>query len=389
MLRLRCPFFAFFVITLSLALILGFIAWLTMPCATANHRHPGSALLFVALWFASPSSLLASPVSIGFSAARLWLGVSQLLGRAYYHALEMPIVYASAGVHVLAGAVKRLVLMRMRVKARRRREEAERSNEGLRKTASDEAFTSREPRVAAASADSTSPASQRSILARLSQLAHLSRRAFTHIFPLSSAGTWSAYALVPFLAQHVLLNRVVPSSNDPAIGGLSPAELDYAFVAHGLGMAGSSASAASSRWGWLNWAGYVALLSLGMAHVIYAGARLVRWSRWYVLPRRRAASTRSGDAQGGRLAATQRHEERQAILTSRESLSSSPTQDFRQSRHRHRDLRPGLWAASTTLLLACLVRLDHEGRQAAALGLVSKRLLERYQAVYRRMPWPY
>lgn len=263
--------------------------------------------------------------------------------------------------------------------------EAEQSKEALRQTASDEAFTSREPRVAAASADATmSPVSQRSILARLSHLAHLSRRAISHVFPLSSAGTWSAYALVPFLAQHVLLNRVVPSSNDPAIGGLSPAELDYAFVAHGLGMAGSSASAASSRWGWLNWAGYVALLSLGMAHIIYAGARLVRWSRWYVLPRRRAASTGSG---GGRLAAIQRDEEKQAILTSRESLTLSPTQDPRQGRHR--DLRPGLWAASTTLLLACLVRLDHEGRQAAALGLVSKRLLERYQAVYRRMPWPY
>lgn len=271
----------------------------------------------------------------------------QLLGRAYYHPLEKPLIYGSIAVHIASAVLKRFIHLYTRIDRKREREQSH------------------------VSPLQTDPSSIRSPLLTWPQK---TRRGLSRAFkdPVS----WTGYMFLPFLIHHILINRIIPASSSFPISNLSPSELDYTFVQHSLNIFASSSSsvtgvvsgARQNSWAFINWTGYLALIGLGMAHITWGAGKTWRWLRWNWFQTTVDTSIESE----GDLAA----EEIQSKKGKRREWS--------------RNIRPtntSIYITITTLLILSLIRLDHEGRQS--LRFVSGRTIERYDAVYRRLSWLY
>ncbi|SJX60701.1 uncharacterized protein SRS1_11929 [Sporisorium reilianum f. sp. reilianum] len=84
--------------------------------------------------------------------------------------------------------------------------------------------------------------------------------------------TWtqkSGWLLAPFAIHHAFFNRILPSSRTPPISSLSPSELDYSFVAHTLSHPNVPVRAVMAT-------AYTLLIGAFAVHVTYAVPALLR-----------------------------------------------------------------------------------------------------------------
>lgn len=71
-----------------------------------------------------------------------------------------------------------------------------------------------------------------------------------------SLHTATSYLLTPLVLHHILLHRILPSSDSHPINNLSPSELDHNFTSYGL-----------QRYPWTSWITLGALTVIGGIHV--------------------------------------------------------------------------------------------------------------------------
>lgn len=162
----------------------------------------------------------------------------QVLGRVWYQThpvKEAVVVWASLGVHVVSGVLKRMLRTGRRVKRRR---ELERRAQQLDVSPPAAESTSRRPH-------------EKGLLS-----------AFAGGLNLHA---WTGYLLVPLVLGHVLTHRIVPSRTASTSGGgpISPSFLSYAFVSRNLVLNPISA-----------WTGYLSLVVLATYHAA-TGARVI------------------------------------------------------------------------------------------------------------------
>jgi hypothetical protein len=102
------------------------------------------------------------------------------------------------------------------------------------------------------------------LVASLLRRLHLSSRKPFRPTAHQAAG----YILIPFLTLHLWTHRILPSSPEPPINALSPAELGYGFVSHGL-----------RTWPVVSWTTYTALIASGVYHAVFGVPKIISWLR--------------------------------------------------------------------------------------------------------------
>ncbi len=102
--------------------------------------------------------------------------------------------------------------------------------------------------------------------------------------PKLTVAQLSGYILAPFAIHHAFANRILPSSPQPPISGLSPSELDYSFVSHTLSHPNLPVRLAMAT-------AYSILIGAFAVHIVYAVPTLLR-----SLPKRSSSSRKVGKA---------------------------------------------------------------------------------------------
>ncbi|UZJ56667.1 hypothetical protein CBS101457_005987 [Exobasidium rhododendri] len=88
----------------------------------------------------------------------------------------------------------------------------------------------------------------------------------------NSIHTITGLILLPAVAIHSYLNRIVPSSSSAPINSLSPSEIDYSYVTHGF-------LTNSKAWRYVTWSLYASLLAAGAVHVVAGLDRIAKRTR--------------------------------------------------------------------------------------------------------------
>ncbi|ODO04992.1 hypothetical protein I350_05604 [Cryptococcus amylolentus CBS 6273] len=160
-----------------------------------------------------------------------------------------------------------------------------------------------------------------------------------------------AYPLLLLLIPHILTHRLIPSSSAPPIRELSPSELGWEFVGHGLG-------------DWLTWVGYLGLVGAGVWHAAVGSMKVAAWLRTL----RRRPSTRTTQTKPT------------------VSTGSAPAATNEQSKKRvvPRKRKLGLRG-----VIICFLGVVAFGlwRVKIDTGVVSPVMRRRYDAVFDRAPW--
>ncbi|BEJ16877.1 hypothetical protein CspHIS471_0602780 [Cutaneotrichosporon sp. HIS471] len=163
------------------------------------------------------------------------------------------------------------------------------------------------------------------------------------------------YVLIPLVVPHLILHRLIPSTEGPPINQLSPSEMGYEFVGY---------ACATRKW---MTAGYVVLTGVALWHGIVGGIKVLHWARGLL---RRPDTAGSGERG-----------------SEDKSADSSKTNEKKKKRRLHVSQAERLQAirtlvtTTTTAVCVGLVRLT-----ADAQGL-SSFVASRYDAVFATAPW--
>ncbi|WVQ78827.1 hypothetical protein IAT38_000918 [Cryptococcus sp. DSM 104549] len=154
-----------------------------------------------------------------------------------------------------------------------------------------------------------------------------------------------AYPLTLLVVSHVYTHRLIPSSLEPPISGLSPSEMGWEFVGYNLAH-------------WTAWGCYLGLVGAGVWHAVVGGMKIVTWLRG-----RRPAGKRT--------------------VTFKEDAGTKET-EMGEKRVVPRRRKLGLRGIIVVILGVVSVGL---ARVAADTGPVSSVMKRRYDAVFTSAPW--
>lgn len=132
----------------------------------------------------------------------------QILSRTFFYqnSISEPLVWASLLTHAVSGIGKRLIQRFWRI-------ESSQSSSNLEVNLNE--------------------SSQRSLKDDVEARKEItSQKIRKGSNPTFSLHTVTGYLLIPFLTNHVFLNRIIPSRDTHPINNLSPSELDYSYVSY-------------------------------------------------------------------------------------------------------------------------------------------------------------
>ncbi|CAK9785476.1 hypothetical protein CC85DRAFT_286644 [Cutaneotrichosporon oleaginosum] len=174
-----------------------------------------------------------------------------------------------------------------------------------------------------------------------------------------TAHTVLGYVLLPLLIPHLILHRILPSTEGPPINELSPSEMGYEFAGY---------ACATRKW---MTAGYVVLTGVALWHGIVGGLKVLQWARG--LWRRAEAVKDAGEKVLEKTAADTSKAHEKSDKKRRRRAHISQTEKLRAIRT--------LVTTTTTAVCVGLVRMT-----ADAQGL-SSFTASRYDAVFASAPW--
>lgn len=185
-----------------------------------------------------------------------------------------------------------------------------------------------------------------SSLARRALLVSRTRRfhATTH--------TVLGYVLLPLVIPHLLLHRVIPSTEGPPINALSPSEMGYEFAGY----------ACATR-PWMT-AGYVLLTGVALWHGIVGGMRVVGWAKGLVGGR---APVGSGEKAVDKLPKESSGKPKKSAKPAKKVDKNAPIR--------------ALVTTLTTAVCVGLVRLTADAQGTSSF------VASRYDAVFASAPW--
>ncbi|BEJ01590.1 hypothetical protein CcaverHIS631_0602720 [Cutaneotrichosporon cavernicola] len=169
------------------------------------------------------------------------------------------------------------------------------------------------------------------------------------------------YVLIPLVIPHLILHRLIPSTEGPPINQLSPSEMGYEFVGY---------ACATRKW---MTAGYVVLTGVALWHGIVGGIKVLHWARGLL--------RRSDTADSGERGSEDKSADSSKTNEKSEEKKKKNKRRLRVSQAERLQAIRTLVTTTTTAVCVGLVRLT-----ADAQGL-SSFVASRYDAVFAAAPW--
>ncbi|CAO1619701.1 unnamed protein product [Sympodiomycopsis kandeliae] len=187
-------------------------------------------------------------------------------------------------------------------------------------------------------------------------------------FSWPSLHTATSYLLLPLITHHILLNRVIPSSESAPINGLSPSELDHSFTSFGL-----------QKYPLIQTAYLAALTVIGGIHV--AGGVGIIAKRWSLKLKAKRANKKNNS-----------HDKKAAHVASDTSIQPTVSINNKNKRRSKQSPVPPTLLVSASILtgvwaIARDSETDFQLHKADRIARPSW-IVKRFDAVYQSL-WPY